>query len=207
MLLQNLKDLVEAERAAKLGKKGKKKKKKGKKKGKKGKKDKKKKKKKDPTVSRGPARSSEVAKPLCCSNKACLPLRCYALVQGLEDDGTGGPDQCTSPTLACIHFGHHLLPPAPAGRPLHRVAVCGAGVQRYPAAVPPRARAGLPGQQQLHGGHAGEGQHHTGPIHGAGGGRGVRGQREVGGEGNGEQSSSASTRGHVALSMVLHAGC
>lgn len=52
VLLQNLKDLVEAERAAKLGKKGKKKKKKGKKKGKKGKKDKKKKKKKDPTADR-----------------------------------------------------------------------------------------------------------------------------------------------------------
>ncbi|KAG2497810.1 hypothetical protein HYH03_004081 [Edaphochlamys debaryana] len=52
VLLQNLKDLVEAERAAKLGKKGKKKKGK-KKKGKKGKKDKKKgKKKKDPTADR-----------------------------------------------------------------------------------------------------------------------------------------------------------
>mmetsp|Transcript_33907 Transcript_33907/g.75181 ORF Transcript_33907/g.75181 Transcript_33907/m.75181 type:complete len:829 (-) Transcript_33907:621-3107(-) len=52
VLLQNLKDMVDAERAAKLGKKGKKKKKKGKKKGKKGKKDKKGKKKKDPTSDR-----------------------------------------------------------------------------------------------------------------------------------------------------------
>jgi len=50
VLLQNLKDMVEAERAAKLGKKGKKKKKKGKKK--KGKKEKKGKKKKDPTSDR-----------------------------------------------------------------------------------------------------------------------------------------------------------
>lgn len=50
VLLQNLKDMVEAERAAKLGKKGKKKKKKSKKK--KGKKDKKGKKKKDPTADR-----------------------------------------------------------------------------------------------------------------------------------------------------------
>lgn len=74
MLLQNLKDLVEAERAAKLGKKGKKKKKKGKKKGKKGKKDKKKKKKKDPTVSRAPARSSD-GHAVYCSNEARPPPR------------------------------------------------------------------------------------------------------------------------------------
>ena len=47
VLLQNLKDMVDAERAAKTGKKPKKKKKKGKKKGKK---DKKGKKRKDPTV-------------------------------------------------------------------------------------------------------------------------------------------------------------